>query len=354
MKEILFLTDNDLINAGCFSLGKVMDITEYALKEYSDGNVMYPDKICQIFDEQYQSRINGLPATLYNDKVCGIKWISVFPNNPKAYGLSNISSLYCLSSIKDGFPLAVISGTLLSNMRTAAVGGVAAKYLCKKNPEKIGFIGAGEQAKMHFVAMKTAFPSIRECRVSSRTAASAEAFKEQMEKVYDDIDIIVCGDDYESAVRDTDIIVTAISGQSEILKAEWIKKGSFYCHVGGVEDEGAVCLMADKIVCDNWEMVKHRKQTVSLMYNEGKLKDEDIYSDLCDITTGKVAGRESDNEFIYFNSVGLSYVDLAISNAMYEQCAQKGVGVCLDAGETPVFERENVFDKIVKGGAKDE
>ena len=41
-----------------------------------------------------------------------------------------------------------------------------------------------------------------------------------------------------------DIIVTAISGQDTILKAEWIKSGAFYCNVAGLEDVDAVELKA--------------------------------------------------------------------------------------------------------------
>ena len=44
------------------------------------------------------------------------------------------------------------------------------------------------------------------------------------------------------------------------------------------------------------------------MYKEGLLNDKDIYADLAEIIAGQKKGRESDEEFIYFNSVGLSDV----------------------------------------------
>ena len=41
------------------------------------------------------------------------------------------------------------------------------------------------------------------------------------------------------------------------------------------------------------------------MYKEGLLQDDDIYADLGEIVTGRKEGRSNQNEFIYFNSVGL-------------------------------------------------
>ena len=45
-----------------------------------------------------------------------------------------------------------------------------------------------------------------------------------MLKFYPNVKFIPCNSNYEMAVINSDIIVTAISGQEPILKAKWIKK----------------------------------------------------------------------------------------------------------------------------------
>jgi hypothetical protein len=72
-------------------------------------------------------------------------------------------------------------------------------------------------------------------------------------------------------MKEADILVTATSAQAPLLKASWMKPGSFYSHVGGWEDEYAVAKQCDKIVCDDWETIKHRTQTLSRMYKDGEL-----------------------------------------------------------------------------------
>lgn len=53
------------------------------------------------------------------------------------------------------------------------------------------------------------------------------------------------------------------------------------------------------------------------MYKAGKLQDSDIYADLKKIITKQKRARENDTEFIYFNSVGLAFIDIAFAYYVY-------------------------------------
>jgi ornithine cyclodeaminase/alanine dehydrogenase-like protein (mu-crystallin family) len=300
-------------------------IVEDAFLKFDRDEVILPAKISQIFDQQTQNRINCMPATLTKDKVAGVKWVSVFPSNALR-GKQNVSGIMILSEIETGFPVAVIDGTILTSIRTAAVGCIAAKYLAPSTVESVGFIGSGSEAKMHFVLLKKMFPTIKRCTVSSRKPESEKAFINTLQAVAPDVEFIACRGGESATVSNSDIIVTAISGQAPVLKAKDITKGCLYIHVGGWEDEFEVVTKANKIVCDEWESCKHRTQTISRMYVQGLLKDEDIYADLKDIISGKKQGRENDDEFIYFNSVGLSFIDLNFSNETYKLAKEMGLG----------------------------
>lgn len=145
-----------------------------------------------------------------------------------------------------------------------------------------------------------------------------------MKKRYPEVDFIALNSDFDKVAKDADIIVTAVSCQAPLLRAKNIKEGAFYRHVGGWEDEYEVPLKANKIVCDSWEAVKHRTQTISRLFKQGILSDSDIYSDIADIIDKTVAGRENETEFIYFNSVGLAFLDVAIANDIYKKAVSKG------------------------------
>lgn len=331
------IRQEDIIKAGCFNFSEAIKVCRRALVAYGKGQVIFPDKVSTIFDQELQNRINILPAGFIEQKYYGMKWVSVFPNNPKNSHLPNVNAALLLAEIESGQLIAFIDGTLCSNMRTASMSALAASLLAKKTPLNIGFIGAGEQAKSHFLAMKTLFPSIGVCKVASRTSASESKFVVQMRQFFPEVKFVECRSDYRSAVLDADIIVSAISGQERLLQSEWIKGGAFYSHVGGLEDDFSVPLMASKIVCDSWAMVKHRTQTISRMYHQGILRDDNIYGDLYEVVCGKKSGRENDDEFIYYNGVGLAYVDVAFAIWVYERCRAKNLGVDVAFASSPFY-----------------
>ncbi len=341
-----YLSQEDLLRSGCLDINLAMGAAEDAMLAYKAGEVLFPEKIVQIFNDDTQERINCLPATFLKEKICGVKWVSVFPPNPVKFGLQNLSALIILSEIETGFPIAVMEGTLCSNMRVGAMGAIAAKFLARKNSESIGFIGSGEQAKMHLIAMKTAVPTLSECRIGAKTGPEEEQFIREMSAVLPGMSFVAAETDLQKATAGADIIVTATSAQAPLLKAAWMKPGAFYSHVGGWEDEYAVAKQCDKIVCDDWETVKHRTQTLSRMYKDGELADSDIYGNLIDLVSGEKPGRQSDDERTYFNAVGLAYADVGIAYAMFRRALESGAGGELTLQETMIFEHADLKDHV--------
>lgn len=341
-----YLSQENLLEAGCFDLRMAMEVAENTMLAFEDHRILFPEKIVQIFDQATQNRINCLPATLLDEQICGAKWVSVFPRNPKLYDVQNLSAIFVLSEIEKGFPVAVMEGTLASNMRVAAIGGIAAKHLAGKNSHSIGFIGAGEQAKMHLLAMKVVRPSLKECRVSAKTVEEEKQFIDELSPLLPDINFISANTVARDAMEGADILVTATSAQAPLLKAEWMKPGAFYSHIGGWEDEYQVAKQCDKIVCDDWETVTHRTQTLSRMYAEGLLSHNDIHADLHQLVSGQKQGRESEDERIYFNAVGLAYVDVAIALAMFKRAESSHIGQQLNLQETMVFEHQDIISRI--------
>ena len=232
-----YFSQEDLLGAGCLDIELAIEAAESAMKAYADGDVLFPEKIVQIFNDETQERINCLPATFKTEKICGMKWVSVFPPNPDKFGIQNLSAVIILSEIEHGFPIAFMEGTLCSNVRVGTMGAVAAKYLAKPDSTKIGFIGAGEQAKMHLIAMKTVLPKLEECRVAAKSPDEEQQFLKEMQPILPDVKIITTQGDLEKTVSEADVIVTATSAQAPLLKAKWMKDGCFYSHVGGWEDE---------------------------------------------------------------------------------------------------------------------
>ena len=82
------------------------------------------------------------------------------------------------------------------------------------------------------------------------------------------------------------------------------------------------------------------------MYKEGLITGYDIHADLHELVSAQKPGRESDEERIYFNAVGLAYIDVAIANAMYQRAMEQQVGTTLNLQECTIFEHANVTELV--------
>jgi ornithine cyclodeaminase len=339
--EFLYLSQEDVIAAGGLDMKMVVEGMERAFKLLNAGKVIIPNKIVMTLPpgEKERGRINGLAAYIGGDwEVAGIKWIPGFPNNPSRYKLPRANAFLILNDTNTGMPLVIMDGTLLSAMRTGAVGGgVGAKYLARKDSEVAAIIGMGVQARTQALALKTVLPKLKEIRGYDVWKDRGRLVAKDIEKMTGITTKFV--DTPKEAVEGADVIDTVTVADEPIVKDTWVKKGNLFIHMGSyIEEEYDVVLHANKIIADDWEIVKHRKTPVlARMYDEGKIKDSDIYANLDEIVAGKKKGRETDDERIFFSPIGMAHEDVAVASLVYEQAKKKGIGKKLQLWNNPLW-----------------
>ena len=339
--EFLYLSQEDVIAAGGLDMKMVVEGMERAFKLLNAGKVIIPNKIVMTLPpgEKERGRINGLAAYIGGDwEVAGIKWIPGFPNNPSRYKLPRANAFLILNDTNTGMPLVIMDGTLLSAMRTGAVGGgVGAKYLARKDSEVAAIIGMGVQARTQALALKTVLPKLKEIRGYDVWKDRGRLVAKDIEKMTGITTKFV--DTPKEAVEGADVIDTVTVADEPIVKDAWVKKGNLFIHMGSyIEEEYDVVLHANKIIADDWEIVKHRKTPVlARMYDEGKIKDSDIYANLDEIVAGKKKGRETDDERIFFSPIGMAHEDVAVASLVYEQAKKKGIGKKLQLWNNPLW-----------------
>lgn len=339
--QLLFLNQQDIIKCGGEDIGLAIDSMEKVFALHYKKDYVLPNKSVlrwgDLDSESTIGRINSMPASIGGEfNSVGIKWIASSPKNPQTFGLPRANGLTILNDPDSLVPVAIMDGTLLSAMRTGANSGVAAKYLAKQDSEVIGLIGAGVQNRTQLLALLHVMKNIKHIKIADLDYDRAKKFADDMsEKTGYSIEIV---NSAEEAVRDSDIFVTATVTKKPIVKRDWIKQGSLYLHVGSHECEFDVIESADKVVVDDWEELKHRGvETISIMYAQGLYDGSKIHGNLGEVVSGAVKGRESEEEFIYFNSVGLGIQDVALSSVIYKKALENNIGTKLSMYDAPIF-----------------
>ena len=106
------------------TLNDVMDAIEDSYRIHKAGSYVMPDRFVASRD---QNMMLYMPCFL--DRFIGTKMLAEFPDNPKR-GLPYLNGLMVLNEAETGLPCAIMNGSVLTAMRTGAVGGVALRYLC--------------------------------------------------------------------------------------------------------------------------------------------------------------------------------------------------------------------------------
>jgi alanine dehydrogenase len=260
----------------------------------------------------------------------GIKWVNVHPNNPSK-GLPTVMATTLLNDPQTGKLLCVINASSLTDMRTGAAGGVAAKYLARRDSSVIGIIGSGHQAWAQALAYKEVFgPRIKLIKVYSRHPEHADAFagRVRAELGYD-------AQAYKTVreATDADIVATVTPARSPVLKAEWVKPGTHINAIGAdapgkQELETALTLKA-RIFVDSIEQASHSGE-VNVPISQGLLKKEKIAGTIGEVIIGKIPGRTNDTEITIFDSTGLAIQDMAVGHIVYERALKDGKGTDMD------------------------
>jgi N-[(2S)-2-amino-2-carboxyethyl]-L-glutamate dehydrogenase len=335
--EFIYLSQED-VRATEIGMSKVIRIVEEVLALHDEGKVNLPSKVILDLNERERGRINAMPAYIGGDiEICGMKWIAGFPPNPVRFGIPRAHALIILNDSWTGVPLAIMDGTYISAMRTGAVTGVGAKYLANPDSQVVGMIGCGVQARTQIMAMKAAIPSVRFLKGYDIREEASRQFAQWASQELG-IKAEAVGSARE-AVVDSDMIATVTVANEPIVKDSWLKKGSFFAHVGSYqEEEESVIYNADKVVVDLWQEVLHRgTPLLAKLYNAGKIKDEKIYANIGEIIRGKKPGRTNREERIFFSPLGLGSEDVGVASFVYKEAKKKGLGVTLKLWDTPAI-----------------
>lgn len=338
--ELCYFDQSSVIAAGILDMQRAFDVIEEALTLLELGKCVQPHKVVLRDREDVAAedsgRFNALFASIKGRRpAVGMKWIGSFPAN-RMLGLPRASAVLILNSPENGFPVAIMDGTLVSAMRTGAVTGLGVRNLAPLKTRKVGLIGAGVQARTQVLGLISALPQLEEIAVFNRCENHAEALIDECRERWQAP--LVKAKSVASALADADVALTVTTASEPLMRAEHIKPGALTVQLAGHECEFDVIHQCQKLVVDNWDVIMHRGIiTPAVMRLAGELRDEDVYATLAQIMLGQKAGRENEAERIHFSHMGMGVEDVALGWDIFCRASELGLGQKLKLWDAPLW-----------------
>ncbi len=276
---------------------------EKVLVDFSTGKVTQP--VRSVIKIDPPGGFLGLMPALSSDGL-GLKAVTFYPSNAERGMPTHMATIFLVDP-QTGTPLAIMDGTLITEMRTAAVSAAATKLLASPDAKVLAVLGSGVQARSHVEALRLV-RHFEEIRVWSPTLEHAKRFAEE---------IGAAAMSAEEAVRDADVIVTATNSKMPVLHGRWLKAGSHVNAIGACRPD--------------WRELDDEAMQRGIVYvdsREGALKESGdvilsgakIYAELGEALAGKVRPRA--HEITIFKSLGMAVEDIAAAMLVYRSVEQ--------------------------------
>lgn len=286
------------------SMAELISAMEKALIDFSAGRVNQP--VRSVLSVDPHGGFLGLMPAFTPDGL-GLKAVTFYPPNAQRGIPTHMATIFLVDP-ETGTPLAIMDGRLITEMRTAAVSAAATKLLASPDAKVLAILGSGVQARSHMEALKLV-RHFEEIRVWSPTLAHAKEFARE---------IGATAMPAEEAVRGADVVVTATSSKTPVLKGDWLKSG---CQVNAV----GACR-------PDWRELDDQAMQNSVVFvdsREGALKESGdvilsgakIYAELGEALAGKVPAQA--NKTTVFKSLGMAVEDIAAAMLVYRSGTAK-------------------------------
>ncbi|WP_425417786.1 cyclodeaminase [Oricola indica] len=322
--EVLIATEADLRQAVKLDLAAV-ETVERAFAALATGEVVMPP-ILSMELEAANGEVDVKTAYIPGFDGFAIKVSPGFFDNPKL-GLPSLNGLMMLFSAKTGLVDALfLDNGYLTDVRTAAAGAVAAKYMAPEIVETAGVIGTGVQARLQIAAAHLVRPFSR-VLVWGRDGEKARACAEDIARMLPVTAEAV--DDPARLVAESQLVVTTTPAREPVLKVQWLHPGLHVTAMGSDqagknEIDPAALGAADLYVCDRVSQCEKLGELRSAV--EAGVWSHGTTPELGDVVADKVAGRPSADAVTICDLTGTGAQDTAIATHAFKAIRAAGAG----------------------------
>jgi alanine dehydrogenase len=317
------LTEQDV--RALVSAEDLVPCMEAALAAFSRGEVVQPPR-STLWVGTERAFYGLMPAYLPASGALGTKLVTYFAAN-RARGLpSHFATIVLLDSCT-GALVALMDGSYLTKIRTAAVSAVAVRHLAGRPVRRMAVFGCGTQARGHIATLSAVVPSLEDVRVWSPYDELPRFVADMAARVRPAVRAAASGED---ATRGADLVVTVTSSPDPVVADHWVDPGALVIAVGACRPEHreiAPDLTArSRVIVDSREAAFAESGDVIQGLAEGRFSREHVAAELGVVVAGTKPGRGGHEEVVVFKSLGLAVEDVAAAELVYQRALQRGAG----------------------------
>ncbi|SOD24838.1 ornithine cyclodeaminase [Variovorax sp. YR752] len=247
----------------------------------------------------------------------GFKAAGFWPANRQRGGEPHQATILLIDPAT-GRPLCVIDGNTVTTVRTGAAGGLGLQQLARPDSTRLCVFGTGVQARIQLDFALRLVPSLREVLYISTNGQRNAAFEAHFTDRCD----IAPANDRNTAVAQSDIVITATPGGGALFDLEAVRPGTHLNCVGadtrGKRELPEGLLPRVRLFVDD--------RTQAQQIGETQWSPDTPCVELGDLLSGKTAVERAADDITVFDMTGLALQDLTVARLLHARAAEAGMG----------------------------
>lgn len=265
-----------------------------------------------------------MPGAVAEPPALGAKIVSVFRDNVRR-GLPTVTSIYVLSDYETGTPLAILDGSYVTGIRTAAGSAVATRALARADARTLGVFGTGVQARFHVDLIRRVRP-ISTVLVCGSSPDKSAAFARWVGETVG-LDARATSAAEASAA---DVVAACTTSPTPVLSSADVREGAHVNAVGAftpsTRELPSELIGRARVYVDSRAGACSEAGDLLLAVQDGAFNLDDVAGELGEVLLGSAPGRGGTTEVTLYKSVGAAFLDAATARLAYQHATQQGVG----------------------------
>jgi alanine dehydrogenase len=300
-----------------------------AFAQLSAGRASMPQRIAVEVPER-RGAVLLMGAHLEGRSSLTTKLVSLFPENPHG-GPPTHQAAVLVFDAATGTPTALMDGTSVTALRTAAGSRLATRLLARPDANVLAIVGTGVQARAHARALLRERPWA-EIRVAGRNSEAAERVAAGLRD--ETAAPVTAAASVPAALDGADVVCAATAATEPVVRREWLPRG---VHVNSVGYTTAGREVDAETVRDALVVVESRAAALAesndirwAIRDGGITEQEAVHAELGELVAGSRPGRTAAEQITLYKSLGVAAEDDAAAGLVLAAAEREGIGATVD------------------------
>jgi alanine dehydrogenase len=299
-----------------------------AFARLSAGEVSMPQRIAVEVPER-RGAVLLMGAHLEGRPSLTTKLVSLFPDNPKD-GPPTHQAAVLVFDAATGTPAALMDGTSVTELRTAAGSRLATRLLARPDASVLAIVGTGVQARAHARALARE-RRWAEVRIAGRDECAAERLAGALR---DELSLPVdAADSVGAALVGAEVVCATTAATEPVVRRDALEPGVHVNSVGYTtagREVDAETVRDALVVVESRAAAMAESNDIRWAIRDGVAAEDPVHAELGEIVAGIRPGRTGPDQITLYKSMGVAAEDDAAAALALAGAERAGAGAVVE------------------------